>query len=286
MKAIQDTELIITKDKKIYHLNLDKIQIADDIILVGDQDRVSQISKHFDEITDKIQHREFVTHTGIYKGKKITALSTGIGCDNIDIVVNELDALVNIDFENRTINSEKKKLNLIRLGTSGALQSDIAVDSFLMSEYAIGFDGLAHFHENDTCIDKNMTNSFLQHSDWPQKLSEPYIVKASETLLKKFKGFRKGITATASGFYAPQGREVRLKSSIANMHETLTSFNYDSNEITNFEMESSALYYLGQSLGHNTLTICAIIGNRINKTQSKDYKKTIDKLIIEILNKI
>jgi len=286
MKAIQDTELIITKDKKIYHLNLDKTQIADDIILVGDQDRVSQISKHFDKITDKIQHREFVTHTGIYKEKKITALSTGIGCDNIDIVVNELDALVNIDFESRTINSEKKKLNLIRLGTSGALQSDIAVDSFLMSEYAIGFDGLAHFHENDTCIDKNMTNAFLQHSDWLQKLSEPYIVKASETLLKKFKGFREGITATASGFYAPQGREVRLKSSITNMHETLISFNYDGNRITNFEMESSALYYLGQTLGHNTLTICAIIGNRINKTQSSDYKNTVEKLIVEVLNRI
>ena len=286
MKAIQDTELIITKNKKIYHLNLDRTQIADDIILVGDQNRVSQISKHFDEITDKIQHREFVTHTGIYKEKKITALSTGIGCDNIDIVVNELDALVNIDFESRTINSEKKKLNLIRLGTSGALQSDIAVDSFLKSKYALGFDGLAHFHADNKCIDKNMTNAFLQHSDWLQKLSDPYIVKASETLLKKFKGFREGITATASGFYAPQGREVRLKSSITNMHETLTSFNYDGNRITNFEMESSALYYLGQTLGHNTITICAIIGNRINKTQSADYKNTVEKLIVEVLDRL
>jgi len=286
MKAIQDTELIITENKKIYHLNLDKKQIAEDIILVGDQDRVSQISKHFDEITDKIQHREFVTHTGIYKGKKITALSTGIGCDNIDIVVNELDALVNIDLESRTINPEKKNLNLIRLGTSGALQADIAVDSFLMSEYALGFDGLAHFHKDDRCIDKELTKSFNLHVNWPQKLSEPYIVKASENLLKKFNGFTEGITATASGFYAPQGREVRLKSSIDNMHETLTSFNYDGNKITNFEMESSALYFLGQSLGHNTLTICAIIGNRINKTQSADYKNTVEKLIVEILNRI
>ena len=286
MKAIQDTELIITKEKKIYHLNLDKNQIADDIVLVGDQNRVNQISKHFQEITDKIQHREFVTHTGIYKGKRITALSTGIGCDNIDIVVNELDALVNIDFESRTINSEKKSLNLIRLGTSGALQADIAVDSFLMSEYALGFDGLAHFHEDDTCINKNMTNAFLQYSDWPQKLSQPYIVKASKNLLKIFNGFAQGITATASGFYAPQGREVRLQSSIDNMHETLTSFNYDGNKIINFEMESSALYYLGQTLGHNTLTICAIIGNRINKTQSSNYKSTVDKLIIEVLERI
>jgi uridine phosphorylase len=286
MKAIQDTELIITKDKKIYHLNLDKTQIADDIILVGDQDRVSQISKHFDELTDKIQHREFVTHTGFYKGKKITALSTGIGCDNIDIVVNELDALVNIDFENRTINSEKKSLNLVRLGTSGSLQSDISVDSFLMSKYALGFDGLAYFHKKTNCIDNEITKAFNIHSNWPEDLAKPYIVKASEILLKKFKGFTEGITATSSGFYSPQGRELRLESAIPNMHETLNTFKFERNRITNFEMESSALYFLGQSLGHNTLTICAIIGNRINKTQSVDYKNTVEKLIVEVLNKL
>ena len=286
MKSIQDTELIITKDIKIYHLNIDKNQIADNIILVGDQDRVSQISKHFDSIEHKIQHREFVTHTGTYKGKRISAISTGIGCDNIDIVVNELDAVVNIDFETRTINSKKKSLNLIRLGTSGSLQPSVMVDSFLMSEYAIGFDGLAHFHENTDCLEKEMINSFLQHSDWPQKLSTPYIVKASENLLQKFDGFTRGITATASGFYAPQGRELRIKSSIPNMHKSLNSFNYHGHKITNFEMESSALYYLGKSLGHNTLTICAIIGNRINKTQSADYKNTVEKLITEVLDRI
>ena len=286
MKSIQDTELIITKDKKIYHLNIDKNQIADNIILVGDQDRVSQISKHFDSIEHKIQHREFVTHTGIYKGKKISVISTGIGCDNIDIVVNELDAVVNIDFETRTINSEKKSLNLIRLGTSGSLQKEISVDSFLISEYAIGFDGLAHFHENTDCIENDMSKDFIKHSDWPQKLPEPYIVKASENLLQNFDGFNRGITATASGFYAPQGRELRIKSSIPNMHKSLNTFNYHGHKITNFEMESSALYYLGQSLGHNTLTICAIIGNRINKTQSEDYKSTVEKLITEVLDRI
>ena len=286
MKAIKDTELIITKDKKIYHLNIDKSEIENDIILVGDQDRVSQISKHFDEITHKVQHREFVTHTGTYKGKRISAISTGIGCDNIDIVINELDALVNIDFETRTINPEKKKLNLIRLGTSGSLQADIPVNSFLISEYAIGFDGLAHFHENTDCIEKEMSEAFIKHSDWPQKLSEPYIIKASENLLQKFKGYNKGITATAPGFYAPQGREIRLKSAIPNMHESLNTFNYNDNRITNFEMESSALYYLGQSLGHNTITICAIIGNRVSKTQSENYKETVEELIIEVLDKI
>ena len=175
MKSIQDTELIITKDKKIYHLNLDKTQIADDIILVGDQDRVSQISKNFDELTDKIQHREFVTHTRFYKGKRITALSTGIGCDNIDIVINELDALVNIDFEKRIINTKKKSLNFIRLGTSGALQSDIDVDSFLMSKYALGFDGLAYFHKKTDCIDNKITKAFNNHANQPKNLAKPYI---------------------------------------------------------------------------------------------------------------
>jgi uridine phosphorylase len=286
MKAIKDTELIITKDKKIYHLNIDKYEIENDIILVGDQDRVSQISKHFDEITHKVQHREFVTHTGTYNGKRISAISTGIGCDNIDIVINELDALVNIDFETRIINPEKKKLNLIRLGTSGSLQADILVDSFLISEYAIGFDGLAHFHENTDCIEKEMSEAFIKYSNWPQKLPEPYIIKASENLLQKFKGYNKGITATAPGFYAPQGREIRLKSAIPNMHESLNTFNYNDNRITNFEMESSALYYLGQSLGHNTITICAIIGNRVSKTQSENYKETVEELIIEVLDKI
>ena len=286
MKAIKDTELIITKDKKIYHLNINKSEIENDIILVGDQDRVSQISNHFDEITHKVQHREFVTHTGTYKDKRISAISTGIGCDNIDIVINELDALVNIDFETRTINPEKKKLNLIRLGTSGSLQANILVDSFLISEYAIGFDGLAHFHENTDCIEKEMSEAFIKHSDWPQKLPDPYIIKASENLLQKFKGYNKGITATAPGFYAPQGREIRLKSAIPNMHESLNTFNYNHTRITNFEMESSALYYLGQSLGHNTITICAIIGNRVSKTQSENYKETVEELIIEVLDKI
>ena len=286
MNTLKDTELILTKDKKIYHLNIDKNQIANDIVLVGDQQRVLQISKHFDKIECKIQHREFVTHTGIFKGKRISAISTGIGCDNMDIVVNELDAVVNVNFDTRTINIEKKSLNLIRLGTSGSLQKNIKVDSFLLTSHALGFDGLAHFYKNTSCIDQNMTKAFNNHAKWPTKLSSPYIVKASESLLNKFGGFTRGITATASGFYAPQGREIRLKSAIPNMHEILNSFEYNGNRITNFEMESSSLYFLGQSLGHKTLTICAIIGNRINQTQSEDYKKTVDELIIKVLESI
>ena len=286
MKTIQDTELILTKDKKIYHLNLNKKQIADDIILVGDQDRVSQISKYFDSIEYMVQHREFITHTGSYRNKRISVISTGIGCDNIDIVINELDALVNIDFKTKTLKNKKKKLNIYRIGTSGALQKDTPVDSFILSEYAIGFDGLAHFYDDTEHIDCEMTNAFLKHSNWPQKLSTPYIVKASKILLKKFNDLSKGITATASGFYAPQGRVLRLNSSISDMHTILNTFNYRGNIITNFEMESSALYYLGKSLGHNTLTICAVIGNRVNQTQSKNYKETVEKLICKVLNSI
>tara|TARA_B100000674_G_scaffold126562_1_gene97395 strand:- start:84 stop:944 length:861 start_codon:yes stop_codon:yes gene_type:complete len=286
MKPLKDTELIITKEKKIYHLNLEKKQIADDIILVGDQDRVSQISKYFNSIEYKVQHREFVTHTGTYKGKKISVISSGIGCDNIDIVVNELDALVNIDFDTKIINSNKKKLNLFRLGTSGSLQEDILVDTYLVSEYAIGFDGLAHFYLETEHIEYQMTEAFIKYSQWPKKLAKPYIIKASEALLHKFEGFKTGITATASGFYAPQGRELRIKSSLPNMHEKLNTFRFNRHKICNFEMESSALYYLGQSLGHNTLTICAIIGNRIQQTQSKNYKETVEKLIREVLERI
>lgn len=286
MKPIKDTELIITKEKKIYHLNLEKKQIADDIILVGDQDRVSQISKYFNSIEYKVQHREFVTHTGTYKGKKLSVISSGIGCDNIDIVINELDALVNIDFDTKIINSKKKKLNLFRLGTSGSLQEDILVDTYLVSEYAIGFDGLAHFYRGTEHLEQQITEAFIKHSQWPKKLAKPYIVKASEALLHKFEGFKTGITATASGFYAPQGRELRIKSSLPNMHEKLNTFRFNRHKICNFEMESSALYYLGQSLGHNTLTICAIIGNRIQQNQSKNYKETVEKLILEALERI
>ena len=286
MIPIKETELILSKEKKIYHLNISAEQIANDIILVGDQSRVNEVSQYFDTIEHKIKHREFITHTGVYKGKRISVLSTGIGCDNIDIVVNELDAVVNINLDTKIIKENKKKLNLIRLGTSGSLQKDIPIDSFLMSKYAIGFDGLAYFHKNTDPIEQDMTKAFNKHAKWPKDLSKPYIIKASNSLLNKFKGFKEGITATSSGFYSPQGRELRLESAIPHMHEMLNTFEFKGNKITNFEMESSALYFLGQSLGHNTLTICAIMGNRIKQTQSSNYKETINKLIVDVLEKI
>ena len=254
--------------------------------MVGDPDRVAIISSKFDKIDYKIQNREFVTHTGTLNGKSISAIATGIGPDNIDIVINELDALVNIDFETRTINKNKKQLNLIRLGTSGALQKDIEVDTFIVASYGLGFDGLAHFYENQEKLEKEMAISYANHANWPSKLAYPYFIKASAWLLEKFSDIKKGITATAPGFYGPQGRVLRIAPTINNLHKDMTSFKYNENIITNFEMETSALYYLGQTLGHNTLTICAIIGNRLNKQYSNNYKKTVEKMIDLVLNRI
>ena len=286
MKVIKDTELILTAERKVYHLNIVGNEIADTIIIVGDRARVKQVSKHFSKIDFEIENREFLTHTGEYGGKRISVLSTGIGTDNIDIVLNELDAVKNIDLETRTIKDHKKSLNIIRLGTSGALQKDIEVDSFLMATHGLGFDGLAHFYKSENIIDEKMSSAFSAHSNWPNNLASPYIVKASEKLLAKFAGFTSGITATAPGFYAPQGRELRIRPAIDNLHEKMNTFGFEGNRITNFEMETSALYFLGKALGHNTLTICAIIGNRISETQSKDYKKTVDRLILSVLEKL
>jgi len=286
MNIIAETELILTPDNKIYHLNLSKEEISDDIILVGDPDRVALISSRFDSIECKINNREFVTHTGILKGKRITAISTGIGTDNIDIVINELDALVNIDFNSRTINDKKKSLNLIRLGTSGALQKDIEVDTFLASSFGLGFDNVAHFYAENNVIIKEMGIHYLSHVNWPKNLSAPYFVKASDNLLSIFTDFKQGITATAPGFYGPQGRTLRLNPSITDLHEKMGSFNFDNHQITNFEMETSSLYFLGQTLGHNTLTICAIIGNRFTKKYSKNYKRTVEEMIDLVLDRL
>ena len=286
MKVIKDTELILTDERKVYHLNIAGNEIADTIIIVGDRERVKQVSKHFSRIDFEIENREFLTHTGECDGKRISVLSTGIGTDNIDIVLNELDAVKNIDLETRTIKKYKKSLNIIRLGTSGALQKDIKVDSFLMATHGLGFDGLAHFYKSKNIIDEKMSSAFSVHSNWPNNLASPYIVKASEKLIAKFDGFTTGITATAPGFYAPQGRELRIRSAIDNLHEKMNTFDFKGNRITNFEMDTSALYFLGKALGHNTLTICAIIGNRISKTQSKDYKKTVGRLILSVLEKL
>ena len=286
MNHIDETELILSQKKKIYHLNLSKHEVADDIILVGDPGRVKLISNKFDEIECKIQHREFVTHTGILNKKRVSVISTGIGTDNIDIVINELDALVNINFDNRIENNQKKSLNIIRLGTSGSIQQNIDIDTFITSSFGLGFDNLAHFYFDKKKINQEMNQAFLKHANWPKELSTPYFVKASENLFSLFSDLPYGITATAPGFYAPQGRTLRLQPAIKDLHEKMKSFTFDNNQITNFEMETSALYFLGRSLGHKTLTICAIIGNRLNKKYSKDYTLTVEKMIDLVLNRI
>jgi len=286
MNIIAETELILTPENKIYHLNLSKEQISDDIILVGDPERVTLISSKFDSIECKINNREFITHTGSLKGKRITAISTGIGTDNIDIVINELDALVNIDFSSRTINDKKKSLNIIRLGTSGALQKDIEIDTFLASSFGLGFDNIAHFYSENNVLIPEMRIEYLNHVNWPQNLSVPYFVKASENLLSMFTDLKKGITATAPGFYGPQGRTLRLNPSIKELHKKMSSFNFNNHQITNFEMETSALYFLGKTLGHNTLTICVIIENRFTKEYSKNYKKTVEIMVDLVLDKL
>jgi len=286
MNKLRDSELIITKDERIYHLNLKKNEIADNIILVGDPGRVKQISNKFQSIEHKIAHREFITHTGHYNKKRISVISSGIGTDNIDIVLNEIDALVNINFKTRVIHDNKKSLNIIRLGTSGSLNENIDINSYVVSEHVIGFDGLAHFYKENNICNKELEEIFISHTNWDNIHARPYAVRASENLLNKFNDFEKGITLTATGFYGPQSRELRLKSSIKNLHKIIQELNYNNLEITNFEMETSALYFLGRSLGHNVLTICAILGNRLKQKYSQDPMKTIDNLIIAVLNKL
>jgi uridine phosphorylase len=288
MKVFEESELILTKENKIYHLNLSPEEIADDIIVVGDPGRVPEISKYFDSIELKVQNRELLSHTGIFNKKRITALSTGMGPDNIDIVLNELDALVNIDFKTRTAKTTLRKLRIIRLGTSGALQEDIPVDSYVASAYGLGIDGVMNFYKKtQEILDPVLTNEFIRQSEWPSYLAKPYAVRASDQLLQKVAfDMLQGITATAPGFFGPQGRELRGELAFPELNSRLTSFNYQGQKITNFEMETSALYGLGKVLGHETLTICVIIANRILKQFSKNYKPLMENLIKIVLERI
>jgi len=286
MNSIADTELILSNKNKIYHLNLSKEEIADTIILVGDPQRVELVSNKFDRVIHRIQHREFITHTGLINKKEISVISTGIGPDNIDIVINELDALFNINFKTRIKNQKSKSLNIIRIGTCGSLQKNIKVDSLIASSYALGLDNLAHFYSNKNVLNNDISKAFLQHIKWPNKLSKPYVVEASQSLLNLFGDINQGITATAPGFYGPQGRELRISPSIELLEEKMQNFKYKNLKIKNFEMETSALYYLGKTLGHNTLTICAVIGNRLSKSYSKNYYITVNKMIDIVLKKI
>jgi len=285
---IAETELVLNKDGSVYHLHLKNENIADTVIIVGDQGRVNEVSKYFDTIEFRIQNREFVTHTGTYKGARITVLSTGIGPDNIDIAINELDAAININPVTRTINKNKRVLNIIRIGTSGALQHDVPVDSFVVSSFGLGLDGLIHYYQYAFDEEeKQLTRKIVEHLNWNPDLATPYVVRGSEALIATIgDGMINGITATAAGFYGPQGRKLRLNLDNPDINESLTSFQHEGYRITNFEMETSALYGLGSLLGHNCCTCCAIIANRIEKKYSEDHEKTINALILQVLNSI
>lgn len=278
---IEPSEFIQNSDASIYHLNLLPEQLAKTVILVGDPNRVERITRHFDKVEFKIKKREFYTETGYYKGKRISVISTGIGPDNIDIVLNELDALVNIDFETRELKEEITSLNIIRIGTSGSIQKEVPVDSFLISESAIGFDGLLHFYESKHIQNTEFAEAFSQHLDWFKKKAAPYVVDGSEKLISRMESSRvhKGVTATNIGFYGPQGRVLRLALQDDKMNDKLASFSFNNKKITNLEMETSAIYGLSKLLGHNAISMNAIIANRAAGTFSKDPKNTVDELI-------
>ena len=283
---LASSELILNEDGSIYHLHLKPDDIAHTIITVGDPDRVADVTKYFDTIEVNIHRREFTTHTGTYKGKRLTVISTGIGTDNIDIVLNELDALVNIDFESRTIKQEHTTLDIIRIGTSGGIQPEIPLDSFIVSEKAIGLDALLHFYHDVNFLDSNMAESFMKHMIWNKHKSSPYVVSADPTLQRLFSGapFTSGITATNVGFYGPQGRTLRLKIEDHHLNEKLQSFRYKNQAITNLEMETSGIYGMATLLGHRAISLNAILANRATGRFSETPKQTIHTLIVTTLD--
>ncbi|WP_273275001.1 nucleoside phosphorylase [Maribacter polysiphoniae] len=285
---LEASELILNADNSIYHLNLLPEDISDTIIIVGDQNRVAQVSKHFDIIEIKKEKREFITHTGRMNGKRLTVLSTGIGTDNIDIVLNELDALANIDFDSRKIKKEFKQLKIVRIGTSGAVQKDIPVDSYVLSDYALGFDGVLHFYENEGLCDDEFSEAFVKHTNWSDKKPWPYLVKCDETLRERLisNRIRYGVTGTNSGFYGPQGRKLRLSLQDDTLNDKITSFKYKDLKITNLEMESSAIYGLSKLLGHQAVSLNCIIANRVSGEFSENPRKTINGLIKYTLDKL
>jgi uridine phosphorylase len=286
---IKNSELILNADGSIFHLHLKPEQIADTILLVGDPGRVETISAMFDMIEFTVRNREFVTSTGTYKGKRLTVLSTGIGTDNIDIVINELDALANINLTTREIAEKHRTLRFVRVGTSGSLQADIHLNSWLVSEKSVGFDGMITFYANrDKACDMEFEAAFREFTSWHLDLPTPYVVNASEKLLDLFTGFNfvRGVNISAPGFYGPQGRVLRLPLAIPDLNDKLEDFRFGDQKITNYEMESSAIYGLSRMLGHEALTICLIIANRVTREANENYYPEMEKLIRIVLDKL
>lgn len=290
MNRIAESELVLNPDGSVYHLNLKPEHIAQTIIFVGDQDRVTKVAKHFDEITFETQKREFKTVTGIYKGKRMSVISTGIGPDNIDIVMNELDALVNIDLNERKIKNKLTKLTIVRIGTSGSLQEDIPVDHFVVADYGLGLEGMIWSYQVDNLIEHDMTDAFIKQTDWYEQKAKPYIVQNDPELgniLKEGSSrVHAGITGTAGGFYGPQGRVLRLPVQDSGLNDKIADFEYQGHRVTNFEMETSAIYGLSKLLGHSACSMNCIIANRANQTFSKDPYKAVEELIQYTLNKL
>ncbi len=288
MRRIAESELILNPDGSVYHLNLLPENIGENIIFVGDQNRVSKVAKHFETIEFETQKREFKTVTGTYKGKRFSVISTGIGPDNIDIVLNELDALVNIDLKTRTVKKDFTSLNIVRIGTSGSLQADIPVDNFVLARYGLGFDGMLHSYDCEHILEKDFEDAFIAHTNYSPRKSRPYCVKNSKKIEDKLISDEifVGVTATAGGFYGPQGRVLRLPIQDPKLNSKIDSFQFNGERITNLEMETSAIYGLSKLLGHHAVSMNCIIANRANGTFSKDPYKAVEKLIKYTLDKL
>lgn len=286
-KQIPASELPLQNDGAIYHLNLHPEELADNVILVGDPGRVSMLSAMFDTVEVRKQNRELITHTGTYKGKRISVISTGMGTDNIDIVLTELDALVNIDLATRTVKESHHTLNLVRIGTSGALRPEIECGTFVASEYGLGIDGVLRFYETGNLIREDLVEAFVRHTGWDSTLPYPYFTPASPELLARIAhDMTKGVTVSAPGFFGPQGREVRIRVKYPELIKKIESFEYQGNVITNMEMECSALYGLGNILGHHPLTICLIIANRVTGQFLDSYHDRMEMLCRTVLDRI
>lgn len=288
-KSFLPSELIVNQDGSIFHLHLKPEQLADKVILVGDPGRVETVAAHLESRECEVENREFKTITGIYHGKRITVQSTGIGCDNIDIVLNELDALANIDFTTRTEKNEHRQLTLVRIGTCGGLQPNTPIGTFIASVKSIGFDGLLNFYagRNDVC-DLHFERAFTKHMNWNPQLCSPYVIDADTELINRISGNEmvRGVTIACGGFFGPQGRELRIPLADPHQNEKVEKFEYNGYRITNYEMESSALAGLSKLMGHKAMTCCMVIANRLEKKMNTGYKNTIDNLIKLVLDRI
>lgn len=285
---IKESELILNPNGSIYHLNLRPENISDTIIFVGDQDRVEKITKHFDSIEFSTQKREFKTQTGYYKGKRLSVVSTGIGPDNIDIVLNELDALVNIDLENRVIKEKHTALKVVRIGTSGSLQAEVPVDAFVLSTHGLDLNGMLHFYDLKDITNPEIEEAFIKHTNWSSEKARPLVINNSPILEKQLESDKvfKGVTATAGGFYGPQGRILRLALQDNDLNTKMDNFSFEGVKVTNFEMETSVIYGLAKLLGHEACSLNAIIANRATGNFSKDPKLAVERLIEYTLDKL